>query len=330
MTWTERYLAALLRSIPGSKRDDVERELRSLIEDGIEERVAAGEDRAAAERAVLEGLGNPSQLAAAYTGQPTYLVGPELFPLYRKFVPRVIVVAAPIAGLVILALKLAGSGDGAGAIAAGISGAIGVAIQIAFWGTVTFVALEWAGPAREARAEIIAAAGTWTLERLPKLPSSRISVGETAGEIVTVLVAIGILLFSGGLSITVASGAQVPLLSRDFTTVWLPILVAVIAVRGSVHLRAYTAGSWTRWLTWYHALLQLAFGGLVVVLALSGWIVNPAVAEVIGGSNVTLANRGLALVTVLATGWEIVRIFLRGRRPEPAVTASMDPSKNPA
>src|SRR5258708_26697341 len=84
MAWTERYLATVLRSIPEPKRTDVERELRSSIEDAIEERLAAGHDASTAERVVLEALGDPSALAAAYTGQPNYLIGPELFPLYRR------------------------------------------------------------------------------------------------------------------------------------------------------------------------------------------------------------------------------------------------------
>ena len=75
MSWTERYLAATLRSIPEPQHADVERELRSSIADAVEERVAAGEDRLAAERTVLEGLGDPAQLAAAYTGRAAYLIG---------------------------------------------------------------------------------------------------------------------------------------------------------------------------------------------------------------------------------------------------------------
>src|SRR5215212_5190286 len=90
MNWTERYLAAALRSIPAAKRADVEQELRSSIEDGIEERIAAGADGATAERAVLESLGDPSLLAAAYTGKPNYLIGPELFPIYRSVVPKIL------------------------------------------------------------------------------------------------------------------------------------------------------------------------------------------------------------------------------------------------
>ncbi len=76
---TERYLAAALRGIPEAKRRDVEGELRSSITDAVDDRVAAGEDPAAAEKAVLEGLGNPARLAAEYAGQPLHLIGPELF-----------------------------------------------------------------------------------------------------------------------------------------------------------------------------------------------------------------------------------------------------------
>jgi hypothetical protein len=316
MTWTERYLATVLRSIPEPKRTDVERELRSSIEDAIEERVAAGEDRV--ERSVLESLGDPAQLAAAYTGRPTYLIGPELFPLYRRFVPRLIAVLVPIAAIVMMLLKLAGGGDIAEAIAAGISGAISTGINIAFWASLTFVFLEWAGPARQARSELVAATGRWTLERLPKVSTGRITVSEAAGEIVTVLITLGILVFVASLTTTDLSGAQTPLLAPEFRTIWLPILLAAIAIRAVVHVMAYAAGRWTRWLVVYHALLHITFAVLVVTLALSGWIINPAFGPAVavptlaeGGSPVMLA---VAVFTTLATGWEIVRIVLRARR----------------
>ena len=318
MTWTERYLAAVLRSIPPSKRDDVERELRSSIEDGIEERLGTGEDRTAAERAVLEGLGDPAQLAWAYTGRPMYLIGPEIFPIYRRFLTRILVAAVPIAAVVIGALEWVGSGTLTWAIGAGLSGAVGVAIQTTFWLTAFFLFLDWAGPARQARTEILAAAGHWTLERLPKVSAGRISIGETAGEVVTVLITLGILVFSTTLSTTSPYGTHIPFLADGFRTVWLPILLVLVAIRGVDYLRAYTAGRWTTWLTVYHALVHVAFALLLVNLALSGWIVNPVFGEQIGLPSLADGHgpvmQTLALGTVLATGYEIVRIILRARR----------------
>jgi len=318
MTWTDRYLAAVLRSIPASKRADVERELRSSITDAIDERVGAGEDPTSAERAVLEGLGDPAKLAAGYTGRPTYLISPELLPLWWRYLTRVLFVAVPLAAVVIGGLEFIGSGAQSWAIGA----AINVAIQTTFWLTAFFVFLDWAAPARQARAEIVAAAGKWTLERLPKVSDGRITVGETAGEIVTVLITIGILVFAATLTTTTESGEAVPLLAPGFKTVWLPILVVTIAIRGIDHARAYLAGRWTRWLAVYHALVHTAFGLLLVTLALSGWIVNPAFGEAIGlpgladGHGPVMLT--LAVGTILATGWEVVRIFLRVRRRDDA------------
>ncbi|MEJ7803136.1 MAG: permease prefix domain 1-containing protein [Candidatus Limnocylindria bacterium] len=79
---TERYLAASVRGLPEAQRTDVERELRSSIADALEDRVTAGEDRVAAEKAVLEGLGDPVRLAAGIAGRPLHLIGPDLFVEY--------------------------------------------------------------------------------------------------------------------------------------------------------------------------------------------------------------------------------------------------------
>ena len=318
MTWTDRYLAAVLRSIPEPKRVDVERELRSSITDAVDERVEAGEEASAAERAVLEDLGDPAQLAAGYTGRPTYLIGPELFPIYRRLLARVLLVAVPIAAVIIGGLELVGYGLVPRAIGVAFSGALGVAIQTAFWITAFFAILDWAGPVRQARAEVIAATGRWTVERLPKVATGRISIGETASEIAVVLIAIGVLVFAGTLTTTDSSGLQIPLLAPDFRAVWLPILVAILALRGIHHVRAYNLGRWTRPHAAYHGLVQLAFGVLVVTLALSGWIVTPEFGSVIGVPNLADGEgpvmRTLAIAVGLATAYEVVQIFLRARR----------------
>ncbi len=63
--------------------------------------------------AVLEGLDDAAQLVSAYTGRPTYQIGPDLSPIYQRFVPRLIAIV-----------------DRRGTI------------QIAFWATLTVVFLE--------------------------------------------------------------------------------------------------------------------------------------------------------------------------------------------
>jgi hypothetical protein len=317
-SWTERYLAAALRSIPDPKRADVGRELRSSIADAVEERVAAGEDRLAAERAVLEGLGDPALLAAAYTGRPTYLIGPELFPLYRRFVPRLIAVVVPLAAAVMIVVELAGGGSYADAVAAGISGAIAVAIQIAFWATVTFVFLERAQATRETRTEIVAATDRWTVDRLPEPSAGRVTAGESVTGVITVLITIGGLLFLRSLGATNASGSETPLLDPALTGFWLPVLIAVLAALAVLPVIVFIVGRWTMVLAVGHAVLRVAFALPLIVLALKGTLVNAAFAEHVGWPSLAEGDGAVMLAvavgTTFVTGWEIVSAFRRPRR----------------
>ena len=321
MSWTDRYLAAVLRSIPEDKRADVERELRSSITDAIEERVGAGEDAVAAERSVLEGLGDPSKLAAGYTGRPNHLIGPELFPLYRFIVPRLIAAAMPIAGVILAAVELLRGGDYGDAIGAGISGAITVAIQIAFWATLTFVVLERADAAREAREEIVAKTGTWRLEYLPERAPGRVTAGEAFGEVISVLLTIGGLFLLRGTSVSSGAGPEIPLAGPELTLFWFPVLLAVLVGLAVLQFVVYIAGRWTMTLAAVFAALELAFAVPMVWLALTGQLINPTFAEHIGypglveGDGVVML--AIAVGATLVTAWEIVSAFLRARGARP-------------
>ena len=315
MTWTERYLAAALRSIPESNRGDVERELRSSIEDGIEERLAAGEDPATAERAVLEGLGDPSKLAASYSGRPNFLIGPELFPLWRSTMVRLVATAAPIAMVVVGALELVDSGGQfADAILAAASAAINVPVQILFWGTIAFAFLDRAESARTMRADLLSKGGPWTLEHLPEVAPKRISAGEVAGELVTVLITAGAIAFLRTLTVPGVNGAN-ELLGGPFTGgLFLVVVVALIA-RAALQVYAYAAGRWTTYMATIHAALHLLFGVPIIWLALEGTLINPYFAAGIGWPELADPNGwptlGIAIGTSIGTGFEILRGCVR-------------------
>lgn len=94
MELIERYIYAVVRLQPEKQRDDIEKELRSLIDDMLAERTG---DAPASEndiKAVLKELGKPSELAAKYSGKPRYLIGPELFDIYVKILKIVPLAAA--------------------------------------------------------------------------------------------------------------------------------------------------------------------------------------------------------------------------------------------
>ncbi len=83
MELIERYVQQVGRFLPGRDRDDIKNELRSLLEDKLDDHVEgdASADTASADAVVtvLREMGSPRKVAASYSGE-RYLVGPELFP----------------------------------------------------------------------------------------------------------------------------------------------------------------------------------------------------------------------------------------------------------
>src|SRR5262245_8394752 len=95
-TLTDRYVEATLRRVPAEKRPDIDKELRASIADAVDDRIEAGADRSEAEAAVLTELGDPARLAAGYADRPLYLIGPELFLDYVRFLRVLIITVVPI------------------------------------------------------------------------------------------------------------------------------------------------------------------------------------------------------------------------------------------
>lgn len=82
--WIERYVAEVARRLPKDSRSDVAEELRSLLTEQVEERIAAGEGPP--EDVALETiarLGEPAEVARRYAPDRAVLIGPRLFPAFK-------------------------------------------------------------------------------------------------------------------------------------------------------------------------------------------------------------------------------------------------------
>jgi hypothetical protein len=85
MDLIERYVEAVTERLRPRRRTDVDRELRASILDALEARGGSPESETDV-AAVLADLGEPSAVAAAYEPGSQYLIGPELYPLFRRVV----------------------------------------------------------------------------------------------------------------------------------------------------------------------------------------------------------------------------------------------------
>ena len=97
MDLIDRYISEVGRRLPNANRDDICRELRSALDDALEAR-SFGDPSETDIVAVLDEFGSPQAVAASYSGDK-YLIGPELYP---QFVKTLKIVAAILAGLVVL------------------------------------------------------------------------------------------------------------------------------------------------------------------------------------------------------------------------------------
>ena len=104
MNLIDKYIAEVGKYLPRKNRADIEAEIRSTLEDMLEERKQAqGAVNDAMIVELLKEYGAPREVAESYIG-PRYLIGPRMYPIF-EMVTRIVVA-------VLFALALAGLGIG--------------------------------------------------------------------------------------------------------------------------------------------------------------------------------------------------------------------------
>jgi hypothetical protein len=255
----DRYLFAVGEELPRDSRADVTRELRTLIEDKLEDRAQTLQKPidAALVSYVLQEIGEPRSVARRYDPKPEYLIGPRFYPAFIKIVK---IGLAGLAALILLSTLLGHSSSPAGA--AGILAAetlwsmakIYFQVAIALFGEAVIVLaiLERTSLGQKVTSK------PWDPRDLPELPEGeqdRLSVAGLAVEICLIVFFACILNFApdwiGVLMVNTSGhplfvkltefGLYLPVLALDILWAWALVLkFAVIAQRRWTKL--------TRWL----------------------------------------------------------------------------------
>ncbi|MDB6353375.1 hypothetical protein PH235_07355 [Trichococcus sp. K1Tr] len=183
MELQERYIAAGLKHIPPAEKDGVEKAMRRIIAERLQERGDASEET---EREVLRGLGSPRILAEKQLKEPPHLIGPELYGTYFLIV-KIVMIVAVTGTLIGNTIDFIVNGETIlRYIAQSFAAAIGVAIGAFGWVTLVFAIME-----KTAKQKILTEIQEdWSLADLPEKeapqkPFSR--VGVIIGIIFTVL-----------------------------------------------------------------------------------------------------------------------------------------------
>lgn len=99
----ERYVYQVGLYVRPKERADIETELRSQIQDQLEDRYGGSPSQAEI-AAVLKQLGDPRTMAASYSGEQ-YLVGPDLYP----FMLTVLRIGMPLIPAVVVIANISGA-----------------------------------------------------------------------------------------------------------------------------------------------------------------------------------------------------------------------------
>lgn len=252
MNLIDRYVTEVGKHLLLVKgRKDIEKELRSTLEDMLEERAQAAGKPAdeAMEIQLLKEYGTPQKVAETYNPNP-YLIGPRMFPFFL-FVLKIVISVVSVVLLVLTGIKIATLSPMAGpefvqAVWDGLTGVIGAAIA-AFGNIVlVFAILERFVPAAEFKLD---EENEWDPSSLKKDPTpDEVKIWEPIFAIVFTFIAISIFNFSPQwLVIFIFSDdktAFIPALTEAFFR-WLPWInigwVAEIILNGLL-LRT---GKWT-------------------------------------------------------------------------------------
>jgi len=308
-TLTDRYVWGVLRAVPSVQRVELEPEIRAMVADAVDARIAAGVVPAEAERAAVAELGDPERLAAQYTDRTLFLIGPRLFPDWKRLLTLILPIVVPIVAVAMVGAELIGGTGVLEAVAAGLSTAFTVGVMITFWVTVVFAIME-RKEIPDFEEELV-----WTPDRLPEVPPARagVSLVETAFSVAFLGIAASALVWQQTASPITINGAPFPLFNAELWPFWGTWFLALLALEIVFNLALYLRGGWTWLFAIANTALNLAFAIPAIWLWSDGKLFDPGLVAAFTELGLAEAMRPtgivIAVVILAVTAWDVIDGF---------------------
>ena len=269
MNLIDRYVTEVGKHLPRKNRLDIEAELRSTLEDMLEDRSQQTgrpvDDALTAE--LLGEYGAPRKVAATYQTHP-YLIGPRMFPIYT-LVLKIVLFAVTLGLTIATVVSVIGSGlsspqllEALGEFAAGLVSALAAAFGNV---TLVFAILERFVPAKE-----FEEFEKWTPDELTKEPApNRVSMSEMIFSIIFTAAALIIFNFYpqiiGIWNIENGSWVQIAGLSEAFFR-YLPWINLSGILTIALDIWLLRQGTWKTANRWMHIGLQVVSIGIATAM----------------------------------------------------------------
>ncbi len=227
MDLINRYIYAVTKSLPEKQRADIELELRTLIDDMIEE-LDDGLDYEGKVRHVLEELGDPTLLAQNYRGGKRYLIGPGYYDRYLLTIK--VVLPCVFLGISIAFFFSTAFGNevvGANIVGEYLASVISALTQAAAWITIGYVIAE-----RNFKDEA-PEQSKWDISKLPELPKQKAKIriaDPIAGILFTTIFWIFMLSVPQYFAAYIGRGDELHIISVFNTTVLKEFSIVMIGI----------------------------------------------------------------------------------------------------
>jgi hypothetical protein len=273
MNLIDKYIAEVGKHLPRKQRADIEKEIRSTLEDMLEERNQAGASDEAQVIALLKEYGEPRKVAESYIG-PRYLIGPRLLPTF-ELVLKIVLAVVLGAGLVGYAISASITPSFAGTeffsfLGQFWAGLLGGMISAFGYVVIVFAILERVLPAKEFEKD---KEEEWNPADLAKEPDpDEVKVSEAIATIIFTVAGLVIFnLYPNAVGIFFGSDGEwtfIPILSDAFFTYlpWINLLGVLQIVFNAYQLRQKM---WTLFTRLCNIVIEVGTIALAIVM-LSG------------------------------------------------------------
>jgi hypothetical protein len=305
-TLIDRYVFTVLRRVPEQQRSDIERELRTSIDDAVDARVDAGAGHDSAVEQTLLELGDPDRLADGYADRPRYLIGPAVYPAWKRLLTMLLSVVLPAVVVVTVIVRVLGGATFGEVVGTVIGTILTVGAHMAFWSTLTFALLERGGVTRTGLPR-----RPWTLDDLPRYEPGFLTPAQLWSAVIWPVLVIAALVLQQ------FAFTEEPVLDPANWSFWWPYLIVVLILEALYAVWLSRRGAWSHTVTLVNAALAVLFTVPVVWLAATGRFFNPAWIATLNWGDIDPLEWLPGMVIVIAVAgalYDVVEVAVRAER----------------
>ncbi|MBS4196527.1 HAAS signaling domain-containing protein [Lederbergia citri] len=332
MELMERYIYDVTRRLPQSQRADVEKELRGLIADMLDERIGDSEVTESHIEEVLLELGDPRKLARQYGGKNKYVIGPVFFDAYIT-VLKISLISILLTMSVVFVIKV--YMDPVHVIDHFVSFIVSIIVtgipQGVGWVTLVFGLLEYFGGINEQKLSVKKA---WKLADLPPLPDTKRQIKRfepIAGIVFLVLLFMmfsskyfGIFVFKNGELSTV-----IPFLNKETILTTMPAIILILGLGILKEALKLIYERWTKKFALYTIVINaISLAVLILIMTMSSfWNPNfmlelSQVHDIQIGSKAyetietiwNMSTRWMLILFTIGLVWDIISVVYKMRK----------------